>query len=82
MVSSSKDLKWAIDKLNRLTLQGHQNLEIKSKSKDSDGWVYPYIVSGPHRQKSGRKSRLFLLYPLHLQHQDPHRISLPLLLYH
>lgn len=35
----TKDLKWAIDKLNRLTLQGHQNLEIKSKSKDSDGWV-------------------------------------------
>ena len=27
----TKDLKYAIDKLNRLTLQGHRNLEIKSK---------------------------------------------------
>ena len=27
----TKDLKYAIDKLNRLTLQGHKNLEIQSK---------------------------------------------------
>ena len=32
----TKDLKWAIDKLNRLTLQGTKNLEILSKRIGSD----------------------------------------------
>ena len=35
----TKDATWAIDKFNRLNKQGFKNLEIKSKSKDSDGWV-------------------------------------------
>jgi len=32
----TKDLKYAIDKLNRLTLQGRKNLEIKSKTINSE----------------------------------------------
>lgn len=32
----TKDLKWAIDKLNRLTSQGVVNLEILSKKIGSD----------------------------------------------
>ena len=35
----TKDLKYAIDKLNRLTLQGHKNLEIKIKEKNSEDWI-------------------------------------------
>ena len=41
----TKDFKYAIDKLNRLSLQGHKNLEIKTKTIDSefernhDDWV-------------------------------------------
>ena len=32
----TKDLKYAIDKLNRLTLEGRKNLEIKTKTINSE----------------------------------------------